>query len=272
LATNDPAHPVITFTLVADIKRLPDVYRRFQNADFVNGQRVATFEVWPSAHPFIVMEKGERLTVPLRVSRGQLDTGIASVTTEDAGRKYVSGAVRPGQVNEEQSKPPFPPGAVAYRIRPGASQRGFWIDIEIAGVVKGGQYRWSANIADPSGGESIPIELSALVFEENLIVNPQSLDAREVSLAALKDTPIIVARMNVRKMIGSIHIKAVTSTLTWVKGGLQVLVDGSNYLVRVYLLQSPGVAPGQYEGTIRIGTDDPARPQIDVPFKVTLIP
>jgi hypothetical protein len=73
-------------------------------------------------------------------------------------------------------------------------------------------------------------------------------------------------------MVGSIHITGVSSTLSFVKGGVQVLVDGSNYLIKVYVVANPGVNPGKYEGTIRVDTDDPVSRQIDVPLKVTLVP
>ena len=201
-----------------------------------------------------------------------MDTSLANVTTQDAERKNAATASMSAASQQGQPKAQFPAGSVNYRIRPGGTERGFWVDIEIAGVDKSGQFTWSANVADPSTGKSLPIELSALVYEENLIVNPRSLDGSQVSLGTLKAAPIIAARLNVRKMIGSIHIKAVSSTLDFVKGNWQVLVDGSNYLVKAYIVSSPGVVPGKYEGSIRIDTDDPAHKQIEVPFKVTLVP
>lgn len=217
------------------------------------------------------MEKGEHLTIPLRVWRGLMNATIASVTTEDAQRKSAAAPDAVPRV-EGPDLPQFPAGSVTYRIRPGGNQRSFWIDIELSGVNQSGRFAWSANVTDPATGESFPIGVSALVFEENLIVNPKSLDAPELSLGSLKDAPVIAARLNLRKMIGSIHIKAVSSTLGFVKGGVQVLIDGSNYLVKAYVIANPGVGPGKYEGTIKIETDDPAHRQIDVPFKVTFTP
>src|SRR5262249_7333540 len=248
-----------------------EIYSRLKNGDCLSGQRVATFEVWPTGRPFIVMVKGERLTIPLRVWRGQTDARYASVVPEGAEAKSPPAPAALVPASNGQQTKPFPDGAINYRIRQGSDRRGFWIDVDVAGVDKSGQYSWSANVTDPSTGESFPVEVSALVLEENLIVNPRNLDPLEVSLAALKDRPLVATQLNVRKMIGSIHIKAVSSTLGFVKGGWQVLIDGSNYLVKVYIVANPGVAPGKYEGTIRIETDEPSRPQIDVPFKLPLI-
>jgi len=256
---------------VADIKKVPEIYRRLQNGDYLNGQRVRTFEVWPTGHPFIVMEKGERLTFPLRVWRNQLDARVANPVSEDMDHKTASAPDAQRPAAGVQQKLPFPTGAINYRIRPGADSRGFWIDIDVSGIDKGGLFEWSANVTDPSTGESFPIELSALIYDQNLIVNPRSLDFGEVSLSVLQKTPIIAAQLNLRKMIGPIHIKAVSSTLAFVKGGVQVLVDGSNYLVKAYVISSPGVDPGKYEGTIRLDTDDPAHARIDVPFKMTVV-
>jgi hypothetical protein len=146
------------------------------------------------------------------------------------------------------------------------------VDIDIAGIDKAGLFEWSTDVTDPGSGESFPIGLEALVYEESLIVNPRSLVSGDVSLATLERSPIIATQFNLRKMVGSIHIKGVSSTLSFVKGGVQVLVDGSNYLIKVYIVANPGVSPGKYEGTIRVDTDDPASPQLDVPFKVTLVP
>jgi hypothetical protein len=270
LATNDPSHPLLKFTLIAEVKPIPEIYRRFQNPNYVNGQLVETFEVWPSARPFIIMEKGERLTIPLRIWRGQINPQVASLPTQDiqAKKNRAPDAIPKA---EQGGDSPFPAGSVNYRIRSRGDGRGFWVDIELVGVDKPGTFTWSANVADPASGESLSIGLSALVLEENLIVNPKVLSAPDLSLASLK-APVIAAQVNVRKMIGSIHIRAVSSTLGFVKPGVQVLVDGSNYLVKAYLTANPGVDPGKYEGTIKIDTDDPARRQIEVPFRVTFIP
>jgi len=254
--------------LLADIKRLPEIYRRLQNGDYLNGERTATFEIWPTARPFITMEKGESLIIPLRVWRGQVDSHVASPAQDP---EHKMGTVAPAQSRGAQATLPFPAGSVKYRIRSGGDQRGFWIDVEIAAVDKPGLFAWSSDVADPSTGERFPIELSALVYEENLIVNPRSLDCGEVSLEALQKSPIVAAQLNVRKMIGSIHIRGVSSTLDFVKGGLQVLVDGNNYLVKAYVVANPPVNPGKYEGTIRLDTDDPKRPRIDIPVKVTVV-
>ena len=271
LATNDPAHPLITFALVADVKRLPEIYRRLKNGDYLNGQRVSTFEVWPTASPFITMEKGEHLTLPLRVWRGQLDVRVAN-TGGEAPINKTGMAVGQPPSGEMQARLPFPPGAVKYGIRAAGDKRGFWVDLDITGVDKAGLFEWSANVADPSTGESFPVGLSALVYEENLIMNPRSLDTGDVSLAALEKSPIIAAQFNLRKMIGSIQIKGVSSSLAFVKGGVQILVDGSNYLIKAYIVANPGVGPGKYEGTLRVETDDSAHRRIEVPLKVTLVP
>src|SRR5262249_36067651 len=147
---------------------------------------------------------------------------------------------------------PFPPGTVKYVVRPPRDQRGFWVDLDITAADKAGFFEWSANIADPSTGESFPVGLSALVYEESLIVNPRSLETGDVSLAALAKSPIIAAQFNLRKLIGSIHIKGISSSLGFVKGGVQILVDGSNYLIKAYIVANPGVGPGKYEAKIRV--------------------
>jgi len=233
---------------------------------------VGTFEVWPTARPFVMMEKGERLTIPLRVSPGQLDARIANVSTEDAARKAAQGSAQPARPSAEQGSLEFPAGAVSYQIRPGVSRGGYWVDISVAIGDDAGRFTWSANVTDPATHETFPIELSALVLKDNLTISPRSLDVHDLSLATLKNTPVIAANLNVRKMIGSIHIKGISSSLALVKGGWQVLVDGSNYLVKVYVIANPGVEPGKYQGTINISTDDPAHAQIEVPLTITLIP
>jgi len=218
------------------------------------------------------MEKGEHLTLPLRVWRGQLDAHVANTGGDEAANKNVLPSVGPASSREVQARLPFPAGAVKYVMRPGGDKRGFWLDLEISGVDKAGLFEWSTNVADPTTGESFPVGLSALVFEENLIVNPRTIESGDVSLEVLQKSPVIAAQFNLRKMIGSIHIKGVSSSLGFVKGGVQVLVDGSNYLIKVYIVAKPGVGPGKYEGTIKVDTDDSARGEIEVPLKVTLVP
>jgi hypothetical protein len=101
---------------------------------------------------------------------------------------------------------------------------------------------------------------------ENLIVMPRELDFGEVALENLRLT---MKRIGVRKIVGSLHIKALTTTLPFLKLEQATMVEGSNYLVRISIDQTKPLKAGAYQGTVVIETDEGHR--VEVPVKLKLV-
>jgi hypothetical protein len=114
---------------------------------------------------------------------------------------------------------------------------------------------------------SIPVTVN--IQAENFLVTPRQLDFGEVSLADLQSSPK-VGRVGIRKMVGAFHIKALSSTLGFLKLEQQTIVEGSNYLIRARIDSAKLPKAGTYNGVLQIETDDAQFPRLELPIKVVL--
>ncbi len=97
------------------------------------------------------------------------------------------------------------------------------------------------------------------------MVSPKELDFGEVTLSNVRNS---TKRIGVRKIVGSIHNKTLTTTLPLLKLEQATMVEGSNYLVRVSIDSAKPLKVGAYTGKVVIETDEGKR--IEVPVKLTL--
>src|SRR6185369_12191321 len=112
----------------------------------------------------------------------------------------------------------------------------------------------------------IRVQLMTTVPAENLVVTPRELDFGDLTLAGIGRT---VQRIGIRKIVGSFHIKALSSTLPFLKLQQATMVDGSNYLIRITIDSTRPVKPGAYSGVVLIETDEGHR--VEVPIKIKLV-
>ena len=239
LSTNDPRHPLIKVSLVATVKPVPAFVKRISNTDIAHGDKVGEFNVWPSAQPNITLERGERLTVSLRI-------------------RAVSG----GKLNLSAESDSF-------KLRREASGNSYWLDIPIepASDASPRVIPVTLRASDPPG--ELTIQLTVNVQAENFLTTPRQLDFGEVSLADLQSTPK-VGRVGIRKLVGAFHIKALSTTLAFLKLEQQTIVEGSNYLIRARIDSSKLPKAGTYNGVLLIETDDAQSPRLEVPIKIVL--
>jgi hypothetical protein len=101
---------------------------------------------------------------------------------------------------------------------------------------------------------------------ENLVVTPKELDFGEV---ALENVRLTIRRVGVRKIVGSLHIKALTTTLPFLKLEQATMIEGRNYLVRITIDPTKPLKAGAYDGTVVIETDE--GPRVEVPVKLKLV-
>ena len=76
-------------------------------------------------------------------------------------------------------------------------------------------------------------------------------------------------RVGIRKIVGTFHIKAVSSTLPFLKLEQVTMVENSNYLIRITIDAAKPVKAGSYDGVLLIETDGGKR--LEVPIKMTLV-
>ncbi len=237
LSTNDPRHPFIKVTIVANVKPLPAYVKRITTADIAHGETNSAFQIWPTARPAISIEPGERLAIGLRIR------ALAS----DAGTLKLG------------------PGAPdSWKLRREAAGD-YWLDIPVEAA---GGSRTAKLVVDPGENRSreIPVQLMVTVPAENLVVTPRELDFGELPLTGVSGA---IKRFGIRKIVGSFHIKTLSSTLPFLKLQQATMVDGSNYLIRVTIDPTRPLKPGAYSGVVLIETDEGHR--VEVPIKLKLV-
>ena len=231
-------------TVTANIKPVPAFVARITNKDIAHGEKVGAFNVWPIARPVITVERGERLTVTLRIRPAEPTSGSLKLANDSE----------------------------AYKLRREANGDGYLLDmaIEPSKDLTQRVVPVALQINDGASGE-LALQLTVNVQAENLMATPRQLDL-EVSLANLRDGAMAGARVGIRKPVGTFQIKSLTSTLDFLTLEPRTIIEGSNYVIRVSINQIRLPKAATYTGVLRIETDDPLTPQVEVPIKVIVKP
>jgi hypothetical protein len=279
ITTNDPGYPVISLALVATVKPLPEFIRRLDNPAIATGEIVDTFKVWPTAHARMVLERGERVSVRFRIWPGQYrpkqedlspTINVDGATGGSRGGPLVqSGA--PAQSSMPQPAPSL--DKVKVRVTREVGRPIYWLDLDIGPINEAGAYNWRwTPQADYKELADLPLELDVTVLGEAVVTTPSWTGPVEVSLSGGRGAETLVGRIGVRKLAGSFHVNAASSTLPFLIVEPRALIDGQNYLITVTAKLVEGLQPGTREGVVRIDTDDASRPRIEVPCKIRLVP
>jgi hypothetical protein len=222
-------------TIVANVKPLPAYVKRLTSADVAHGETNHGFQIWPTARPAISIEPGERLAIALRIRSLAADAG----------------SLRLG-----------PDAPVSWKLRREANGD-YWLDIPIEGS---GSRTVPVVVAQGDTSQEIRVQVMVTVPSENIVATPPALDFGEQTLADLSGA---VQRFGIRKIVGSFHIKLLSSTLPFIKFHQATMIDGSNYLIRVTIDQTKPLKAGAYEGAVLIETDEGHR--VEVPIKLKLV-
>ena len=116
-----------------------------------------------------------------------------------------------------------------------------------------------------SSRSEIQVKLKTSVPVDNLVVTPKDIDFGDLPVAGLSGS---VKRFGIRKLVGSFHIKTLSSTLPFLKLEQATMVDGSNYVIRVSIDQSKA-RPGSYSGSVVVETYEAHR--IEIPVKIKIV-
>jgi hypothetical protein len=227
-------------TIVATVKPLPAFARRISNADIVRGERLGAFNVWPTARPVVTVERGERLALALR---------IRPVAGGDSSLKLRA-------------------ADDAFKLRREEKGNGYWLEMTTEPISEASPRVIPIALETGDSQGELNIQLTLNLQSDNLITTPRQLDFGEVSISTLKSGAEKVGRVGVRKLVGAFHIKALTSTLGFLKLEQQAMVDGSNYIIRARIDSSKLPKAGIYNGVLQIETDDAQSPRIEVPIQI----
>lgn len=224
--------------MLANVKPLPALVKRITTANVGYGEGNGAFQIWPTARPVITVEAGEALSISLR---------IRPLTPE-------AGIVKLGPTAPE-----------TWKLRREVND--YWLDIPI-GPATASSSLVAPLLVEQTDGRSreIRVRLEVVVPGENLIVSPKELDFGELSLGNIKTT---LKRIGVRKIVGSFHIKSITTSLPFLKLEQATMVEGSNYLIRISIDSTKTLKAGVYDGAMVIETDEGHK--VEVPVKLKLV-
>jgi len=243
LHTNDPKTPVIKLTVKANIKSLPDFVKKIENPDIEHGIQMGTLSVWPVARPEINLEPGEVFKFSLRI-------------------RPLEGVPASLQLFTQSSD------QLKLNLRKEADVEGYWLDLELGPINEPGARTIPVMLASAAGELTIEVEVN--VVAGGLIVTPTQIDLGQISQSDLKDGSRRLGRFGVRKQVGSFRIKAFSSTLPFLTLEQQTVYEGSSYVIKVTLEASKPPRPGVYNGTVKVETDDPRSPVLEIPVKVNI--
>jgi hypothetical protein len=214
---------------------LPAYVKRLKSGDVGHGENFGAYQVWPTSRPEIELEKGEKLVIPIRIR----STGAETLTV----------TVEPGS---------------PWKLRKETSGD-YWLDILAEGGAQATPAAAKLTVDFGSSRSEIQVKLKTSVPVDNLVVTPKDIDFGDLPVAGLSGS---VKRFGIRKLVGSFHIKTLSSTLPFLKLAQATMVDGSNYVIRVSIDQSKA-RPGSYSGSVVVETDEAHR--IEIPVKIKIV-
>jgi hypothetical protein len=231
---------VIKITLKANVSPLPDYVKRINGRDIEHGQSAGPANVWPASHPSLDVEKGERVTLGLRLRPAK-----------------PAGALKVALL-------PNTPSGV--KLRRETTGTGYWLDVATEPITSQTSIEVPLRLESDTAPSDLTIKITLNVPAANLVATPKQLELGVISLSDLKSGTPKVGRLGVRKLVGSFRITALRSSLPFLSLEQKTIVDGSNYLIRVAV--NPSAKPGEYAGTINVETDD--HQHLEVPVKLTI--
>jgi len=242
------------------------------NPNLASGERVGSLRLWPAAHPRIYLERGETLLFSLRAWPEDPGPAPMSVTTDNPGVILGSGQ-EPARVDDKAAAAPT--GAVNTTVRAAASGAGYWLDVKVGPIDETGVF--FANLAIPDNAKDLTeaakgkLAVTLTVVDSSLAINPPVMNLGTISITSLGNGMVQVGTLNVRKVFGSFGIASVTSSVPSLSFEVGTMVKDKNYLIRVRMDPSK-VRPTDVDSSIRITTDDPKHPTLEVPLKMALVP
>jgi hypothetical protein len=231
----------LKFTVKANVLPVPAFVFRIQNADVTHGEAIGLFKVWPTAHPQVMLESGEKLPLSFRVrpaTRGEV--------------KLAAGA----------------PETVKLRREPGGD---YWLDVLLEGGSQKGWQKLPVSLHLDGSPQTLALEITHQTVTENMTVSPREIDLGEFTLSDVKADRARPGRVSIRKQVGAFKIKSISSSLRFLKFDQQTIVEGRNYLFRIAPKAEGVTGPGAYNGSITIETDDPQKPRLEIPVRLTIV-
>jgi hypothetical protein len=241
VVTNDPANQSFNLLLRAYFK----------------GEQPAT------AGSAVALASAGKLAGPFNISPSdRWNTSVLSGSSSTGTLTLYNGSGTPIHIKQ------LKPGGTDFTASFQTIENGKRYELTVATnpALKPGQYHQTLKIlTDSKQAPELEIDLAVTVFPQifvtpNMLTIPQMSSAQDLSSVNL---PLIY----VRKLRGDgLKVTNVTSTLPFLILTLSTDTEGKIYTLRVTLNRSK-ITPGEFKGKIRIETNDPDTPVLEVPVQ-----
>ena len=225
-------------------------------------------DVAPTAGSVIALAAAGKLAGPFTISPSdRWITSVLSGSSSTGTLTLYNGSGAPVHVKEMK------PGGTDFTASFLTIEDGKRYELSVATnpALKPGQYHQTLKIVtDSKQAPELEIDLAVTVFPKvfatpNMIAIPQMSSAQDVSAINI---PLIY----VRKLRGTgLKINKVSSSLPFITLTLATDSEGQIYTIKVTLDRSKMNTPGEFKGMIRIETNDPDTPVLEVPVQGSLI-
>lgn len=136
-------------------------------------------------------------------------------------------------------------------------------------ALKPGHYDQTIDVVtDSPGTDPVPISLDLTVYPE-VIVTPAQIQLPPFPVK-LDAASLVIPQIYVRKVRGTgLKITSVSSSLPFLQFEVKTELADQNYIVHATVDKSKLKGPGNYDGVIKIMTDDKEAPELDVKVKLS---
>ena len=168
-------------------------------------------------------------------------------------------------VRVTQVKPGGTDFTVSYHIIEDGKRYG--LSVATNPALKPGQYHQTLKIlTDSKAAPEMEVALAVTVFPKvfampTTVILPQMSMASDLSAVNLP--PIYVRKLRE----GGLKVGSINSTLPFINLSLATETEGQVYTIRLTLDKSKITAPGEFKGKVRIETNDPDTPVLEVPIQ-----
>jgi hypothetical protein len=244
--TNDPANSTFTLMLRAHFKpNIPAGQPLPPNAAIAIGKAAGPFNVSPNDRWITsVITGGNAKTTLYLMNREAAPVHIKSVVVE--GTDFTAA------------------------VQPIEDGRRYELTLSTNPALKPGSYKQAARvITDSKTAPETTIQMEATVFPK-VFATPSVINLPSVTSATLDSLtlPVIYVR-KVRD--GGLKIKSVSSSVAFIKASLSQEAEGQIYSIRLELDRSKVSVPSEFRGTVRVETNDPDVPVLEIPIQGSFV-
>jgi hypothetical protein len=218
----------------------------------------------PTAGSVVALAGAGKLAGPFSISPSdRWVTSVLAGSSSTGTLSFYNGSGTPVHVKQ------LKPGGTDFTASFQTIEDGKRYELAVATnpALKPGQYHQTLKIlTDSKAAPELEIDLAVTVFPKvfvtpNMLTIPQMSSTQDLSAVNL---PLIY----VRKLRGDgLKISSVSSTLPFVTLTLSTDTEGQIYTIKVTLDRSKITTLGEFKGKIRVETNDPDAPVLEVPVQ-----